>query len=209
MGENMSKIKVLVFDQNKLYKDALSHILKDKEKIKSVFSISQYKHVLPVLDKFSPDMVLINSFKIENEKLEQLVKGIKNKNDKISIFILKDEDILLGSNTDRYVDLTIPITKDHSYLYKMIKKYVNNNKEDTLAENITSYKFHNLTDREMDVMKLISKGMSNKDISKELLITERTVKNHVSKILTKLSVNDRTQALIKCLKKGIVELESN
>jgi len=207
MGENMGKIKVLIFDKHKLYKDDLSHILKDKEKIKSVFSISQYEHVLPVLDKFYPDMVLINSLKVEHDKLEQLVKGIKNKDNEISIFLLKNEDTFLHRNTDRFVDLSIPITKDHKYLYKMIQKYVSNNENNTVEESVTGYKFHNLTDREMDVVLLIAKGMSNKEISEELVISERTVKNHVSNILKKLSVNDRTQALIKCLKMGIVELE--
>lgn len=207
MGEIMGKIKVLIFDKHKLYKDALSHILKDKEWIKSVFSISQYEHVLPVLDKFYPDMVLINSFKVEHDKLEKLVKGIKNRDNDISIFLLKNEDTLLHRNTDRFVDLSIPINKDHKYLYKMIQKYVSNNEDSSVQESAGSYKFHNLSDREMDVISLISKGMSNKEISEELLITERTVKNHVSSILKKLSVNDRTQALIKCLKMGIVDLD--
>ena len=118
----MSQIKVLIFDKNKLYKDALAHILKEKEKIKSVFSISQYDHVLPVLNKFYPDMVIINSHKIANSELQKLVQGIKRKDDDISVFILKSEDLFLNRNTDRYVDLTVPISKDHNYLYKMIKK---------------------------------------------------------------------------------------
>ena len=207
MGENMIKIKVLVFDQNKLYKDALSHILKDQEKIKSVFSISQYEHVLPVLEKFNPDMVLINSFQINKDQLENLVKGIKSKNRQISIFLLKNGNSYLHRNTERFVDLTIPVSKDHTYLYNMIKKYVISTTKSSVEEDIKKYKFHNLTKRETDVMTLISKGMSNKQISEELIISEQTVKNHVSNILKKLSVSDRTQALIKCLKKGIVDLE--
>lgn len=203
----MSQIKVLIFDKNKLYKDALAHILKEKEKIKSVFSISQYDHVLPVLNKFYPDMVIINSHKIANSELQKLVQGIKRKDDDISVFILKSEDLFLNRNTDRYVDLTVPISKDHNYLYKMIKKYVNKNVSDTVSDFQKEYKFHNLTNREMDVINLISKGMTNREISQELIISERTVKNHVSSILKKLSVNDRTQALIKCLKMGIVDLE--
>ncbi|MBS3811257.1 MAG: response regulator transcription factor [Halanaerobiales bacterium] len=203
----MEKIKILIFDKNKLYKDAISYLLKDKRKIKSVFSISQYEHVISVLEKFYPDMVLINSLKMGTKELENLVKAIKTINKRTNIFVLQNDKKAFNKNTDRYVDLIIPISKDYNYLYSMIKKHVNKNVEETIKEFSVNYKFQNLTDREMDVMKLISKGMSNKKISAELLITERTVKNHVSSILKKMSVNDRTQALIKSLKMGIVDLD--
>ena len=58
----------------------------------------------------------------------------------------------------------------------------------------------NLTKREIEVLLLISKGYVNKDISNELKITERTVKNHVSSIFRKINVNDRTQAAVFAVK---------
>jgi len=203
----MSKIKVLIFDKNKLYKDAISHLLKDKEKIKSVFSISQYEHVIPVLEKFFPDLVLINNLNVTREELEKLVKNIKAIDKQINIFILKNKGVFFNTKIERYIDLKISVSKDHKYLYSMITKYVNTISNDSVKEVNNEFKFHNLTKREMDVMKLISQGLSNRAISEELVISERTVKNHVSSILKKLSANDRTQALIKCLKKGIVNLE--
>ena len=203
----MSKIKVLIFDKNKLYKDSISHLLKDKEKIKSVFSISQYEHVIPVLEKFFPDLVLINNLNVTREELEKLVKNIKAIDKQINIFILKNKGAFFNTKIERYIDLKISVSKDHKYLYSMITKYVNTISNDSVKEVNNEFKFHNLTKREMDVMKLISQGLSNRAISEELVISERTVKNHVSSILKKLSANDRTQALIKCLKKGIVNLE--
>ena len=203
----MSRIKVLIFDKNKLYKDAISHLLKDKEKIKSVFSISQYEHVIPVLEKFFPDLVLINNLNVTREELEKLVKNIKAIDKQINIFILKNKGAFFNTKIERYIDLKISVSKDHKYLYSMITKYVNTISNDSVKEVNNEFKFHNLTKREMDVMKLISQGLSNRAISEELVISERTVKNHVSSILKKLSANDRTQALIKCLKKGIVNLE--
>ncbi len=203
----MNKIKVLIFDKNKLYKDAISHLLKDKEKIKSVFSISQYEHVIPVVEKFFPDLILINNLNVTKKELEKLVKNVKTIDNKINIFLLKNKETILNTRTERYIDLKVSVTKDHKYLYSMITKYINTSSNENIKENNTEFKFHNLTKREMDVMKLISKGFTNRAISEELVISERTVKNHVSSILKKLSVNDRTQALIKCLKKGIVKLE--
>jgi NarL family two-component system response regulator LiaR len=63
---------------------------------------------------------------------------------------------------------------------------------------------HALTEREYAVLALIAQGRSNKQISEELSISEKTVKTHVSNILTKLHLEDRTQAAIYALKEGLV-----
>lgn len=63
---------------------------------------------------------------------------------------------------------------------------------------------HALTEREHAVLALIARGRSNKQISDELTISEKTVKTHVSNILTKLQLEDRTQAAIYALKEGLV-----
>ena len=64
--------------------------------------------------------------------------------------------------------------------------------------------FTELTEREMDVLKLIAKGMSNTKIAEELVISENTVKGHVSNILSKLHLSDRTQAAVYAWQQGIV-----
>jgi two-component system NarL family response regulator len=64
-----------------------------------------------------------------------------------------------------------------------------------------------LTSRELDVLKLIGKGNSNKEIGHALQIAEVTVKLHVGHILTKLKVNDRTQAVTAALQRGILHLD--
>jgi DNA-binding NarL/FixJ family response regulator len=64
----------------------------------------------------------------------------------------------------------------------------------------------NLTARELSVLQLIVKGKSNKEIADELGIFESTVKTHVNNILSKLDVNDRTQAATTALQRGIVHL---
>ncbi len=63
-----------------------------------------------------------------------------------------------------------------------------------------------LTNRELEVLKLIVSGKSNKDIGNELSISEATVKTHINSILGKLGVSDRTQAATTALQRGIVEL---
>ena len=66
--------------------------------------------------------------------------------------------------------------------------------------------FHPLSDREMEVLTCVIKGMSNKEIASSLGISHQTVKNHVTSILRKFSVEDRTQAVVYALKRGWVDL---
>ncbi len=64
-----------------------------------------------------------------------------------------------------------------------------------------------LTEREMDVLRLIAKGMSNREIALDLGIAEKTVKTHVSNILQKLHLADRTQAALCAVRQHLVDLE--
>ena len=66
--------------------------------------------------------------------------------------------------------------------------------------------FHPLSDREMEVLSYVVKGMSNKEIATNLGISHQTVKNHVTSILRKFGVEDRTQAVVYALKRGWVQL---
>ena len=64
--------------------------------------------------------------------------------------------------------------------------------------------FHDLSDRELEVLKLIAEGLSNAEISNHLFISEKTTKNHVSNILGKLHLADRTQAAVYAWRQGVV-----
>jgi DNA-binding NarL/FixJ family response regulator len=69
--------------------------------------------------------------------------------------------------------------------------------------------FHPLSDREMEVLSCVVKGMSNKEIAIFLGISHQTVKNHVTSILRKFNVEDRTQAVVYALKRGWVQLRDD
>jgi NarL family two-component system response regulator LiaR len=64
-----------------------------------------------------------------------------------------------------------------------------------------------LTEREVVVLKLMAKGLSNEKIAEKLVISERTVSGHVASILEKLQVDNRTQAALYALREGLVSLE--
>jgi two-component system response regulator DegU len=71
------------------------------------------------------------------------------------------------------------------------------------------YPYHPLSDREVEVLTCVVKGMSNKEIAVSLGISHQTVKNHVTAILRKFGVEDRTQAVVYALKRGWVKLNDN
>ncbi len=64
-----------------------------------------------------------------------------------------------------------------------------------------------LTERELEVIKALSQGKSNKEIARDLQISEKTVRNHASNIYKKLHIFDRTQAVIYAVRRGLVDLE--
>jgi len=68
--------------------------------------------------------------------------------------------------------------------------------------------FRSLTNREMDVLRLIAKGLSNSEIAEALFISENTVKGHVSNILSKLHLADRTQAAVFAWEKGLIHKDA-
>jgi len=64
-----------------------------------------------------------------------------------------------------------------------------------------------LTERELDILKLVAQGLSNQEIAEKLVISERTVRTHVSNILSKLHLANRTQAALYALKEGLADLD--
>jgi DNA-binding NarL/FixJ family response regulator len=68
--------------------------------------------------------------------------------------------------------------------------------------------FSSLSEREIEVLSSIARGNSNKQVARELCISDQTVKNHISSILKKLNANDRTQAVMIALKQGWIKLEA-
>jgi len=77
------------------------------------------------------------------------------------------------------------------------------------GEELGSHLLAPLTSREIEILDCIARGMSNKEIANELSISGQTVKNHITSILSKLQVNDRTMAVIFAIQKGWIKMGDN
>ena len=123
-------------------------------------------------------------------------------------YMLKEMD------ADEIVDAIKIVAAGGSYLHpKITKNLVAEYRRLSERENKGSFHqteirrpFHLLTKRECEVLQLLTDGQSNRAIGETLYISEKTVKNHVSSILQKMNVNDRTQAVVTAIKNGWVEV---
>jgi DNA-binding NarL/FixJ family response regulator len=84
---------------------------------------------------------------------------------------------------------------------RLLERFVQRPPSDTARQE----RFEELTDRELEVLRAMTRGMSNAEIGEELFLSEATVKTHVTRILSKLGVRDRVQAVVLAYESGLVE----
>jgi len=75
-----------------------------------------------------------------------------------------------------------------------------------MLEGGTKSSYDGLTGREVEILKLIARGLANKQVAYQLKISEKTVRNHISNIYTRLGIDDRSQAVLYAVRKGLVQL---
>jgi DNA-binding NarL/FixJ family response regulator len=112
--------------------------------------------------------------------------------------------LLKGVTPEVLVDAIRAVAAGGSYLYAPLAAALNARNLHAEWRKDAFDRPHDLTDRESDVLKLMSSGISNREIAKALRISEGTVRNHVSSIFSKLGVTDRTKAVLYALQAGLV-----
>lgn len=204
-------IKVLIVDDQSLIREGLNMMLSLYEEIKIVGEATNGQEAIEIIEEKEVDVILMDIRMPLMDGVEA-TRIVKEKYPHIKIIILttfnEDEYIFQGLNNgaDGYIlkdvsskELVNSIKSVykgdilfHGEVAKTIaaamqeKKLIQNNKN----------RLEELTPREMEIAKLVGEGKSNKEISKILYITEGTVKNHITRILSKLDLRDRTQLAI-------------
>lgn len=210
-------INVMIAEDHSMIRDGLKQLLELEKDIKVIAMCSNGEMAVVKYREAKPDVVLMDiNMPVLNglEALEQ-IKAYDNGVKAVMLTIHQDREYLL-----RALELGALgyILKDAeaSALIEAIRS-VNNNQtyiQPVMArELVNEYKRiksggddpkNRLTERETEVLKLLAKGMLNKEIANDLFISEKTVKNHISSIFRKLNVQDRTQAAVYAIKNKIV-----
>ncbi|CAM3758345.1 response regulator [Marinicrinis lubricantis] len=210
-------IKVLLVDDHEMVRIGLAAVLGTEEGIEVVGEAGSGKEGLTLAEMYKPDVVLM-------DLVMEGMDGIETTRRMMQI-LPECKVIVLTSYIDDEKIYPVIEAGAFSYLLKTsraseiaqaIRSAVNNQPvlESQVATKIMNrfrqnktetMPHHELTDREMEVLKLIAKGMSNQELADELFIGVKTVKFHVTNILAKLGVEDRTQAAIYAFKHGLAE----
>lgn len=212
------KIRVLIADDHHVVRRGLVFFLRTQKSLEIIGEAANGKEVVEMAKSLKPDLILMDLVMPEMDGI-QATRIIKKEQPDIKIMMLtsfSDQDHVIpaleaGASGFQLKDI------QPDELVASIKKIMSG--ENQLHPTATSHLLANLsnkskpeknlleelTKRELDVLKEIAKGKSNKEIAASLFITEKTVKTHVSNLLAKLELADRTQAALYAVKNQLVD----
>ena len=154
-------------------------------------------------EKLATRIVLLTAYDDHEQIIHAALAGA-------AAYCAKDIDPVQLIQTVKEVARGKFVIENHVYDQKELEHWLDGEME--VARQLDSEPgspFHPLSDREAEVLTCVVKGMSNKEIASSLGISRQTVKNHITSILRKFGVEDRTQAVVFALKRGWVKLNDN
>ena len=216
-------IRVLVADDHALYRRGLEMVLGQEEGIEIVGEASDGAEAIRRVEELLPDVVLMDIRMPRRSGIEACT-AIKDvvPSTKIVILTISDEEsdlyeaVRAGANGYLLKDVPGEEIADGiravaggqslispSMASKLLSEFASMIKK---SEERPQLPVPRLTDRELEVLKLVARGMANRDIAKELFISENTVKNHVRNILEKLQLHSRMEAVVYAVREKILDL---
>jgi two-component system NarL family response regulator len=204
-------IRVMIVDDHPVVREGIARIISNEPRMELVGEAGSAQDAIQLYRKVRPDITLMD-MRMPDANGAKTIEAIRSEFTNARIIILSsfdhEEDIYqaIQAGARGYLlkdsprnDLISAIVRVHGG-----ERCIPANIATRLAERVGG---NELTAREFEVLKLIVKGRSNKEIGDQLGISEGTVKSHVNNILSKLNVTDRTQAVSVALKRGLVHLE--
>lgn len=225
----MEDITLLIVDDHPLFRQGVADALGLEEGFRVVGQAADGKHALELIRDLDPDIAVLD-VNLPEMNGQQITHQVNQEKLRTRIILLTGYDDIEQAIHAAHAGAAAYCTKDiqPQGLVSVIRE-VSNGKfvmsgnvftrrelEDWLESQMEgarrSYSepgspFHPLSDREMEVLSCVVRGMSNKEIAGLLGISHQTVKNHVTSILRKFGVEDRTQAVVYALKRGWVKLQ--
>jgi len=223
-------ITIALIDDHKLFREGVKRILSFEPTFKVVAEADDGLEADDIVKEHRPDIVLMDINMPKMNGIEATKELLQNNPDaKIIILSIHEDEsyvmhalqtgaqgyLLKEMDTESLMEAIQVVHEGGSYLHPKVthnlvqeyRKLVQSTNNNANMHEIEHRKpLHLLTKRECQVLQLLSEGQSNRNIADTLIISEKTVKNHVSNILQKLNVNDRTQAVVKAIRNGWVEV---
>lgn len=220
----MDRIKVLIVDDHRVVREGLSAILKSKENIQVLGEAQDGQEAVEKARSLLPDVILmdVSMPKMTGVEATRIIKREFPHIGIIALTMYEEQQyifdlvragatgyLLKDSDSDQIVKAIQSVYRGDSLIHPAVASKI-------LAEfslmtqkkgKKSSWVEHDLTEREITVLRLVAEGKTNKEIANNLDLSEKTVKNHVRNIFHKLQVYDRTQAAILAIRKGLIELD--
>lgn len=212
----MRQVKVVIIDDHVMVREGIKQLLEIDGDILVVGEAGDGEEGIKLLETLEPDVVLldINMPKINGLEVLEELKNRKLDYKVLILTIHNEVEYLVKAveiGVAGYVlkDSELAVLKKAIFSIDEGKTYIQPSLTPLLKvklDQMKETKEEGLTKREIEVLKLIARGMYNKEIADELVISEKTVKNHISNIFRKIDVTDRTQAAIFAIKHSYVEI---
>ena len=215
----MSMIRVLIADDHKMVREGLRRILEFDGEIQVIDEADNGEECIKKIRSSKPDIVLLDiNMPVMNgiEALQEIRK--KKLKTKVIILTVHNEIEYLLRAVDIGIDGYVLKDSDAHELIRAVTSVYEGDKfiqpslipllnSKLIARDLDAERLEQLSNREIEVLKLVAVGMFNKEIGVELGISERTVKNHLSSIFKKIDSSDRTQAAVFAIRNGLVDIK--
>ena len=214
-------INVMLADDHVLIREGIKQLLEFDGSMKVIAEASDGIECLEKLKNVKPDILLLD-INMPNMNGIDVLKELKEKNDPLKVLILtvhseveylvKAVDIgangyiLKDSGSAELKQAINAVIDEGSYIQPNLIPALNSR---LINRDMDREKLASLTKREVEILTQVACGMFNKEISVNLNISERTVKNHISNIFKKIDASDRTQAAVFAIRNNIVNLYEN
>lgn len=226
------KTSIIIIDDHQLFREGVKRILDFEASFDVVAEGDDGSEAINLVEQYKPDVVIMDINMPHINGIEATKMLIDQYPDtKVIILSIHDDEnyvqhalktgaqgyLLKEMDADALIEAVHVVADGGSYLHpKVTHNLVREYRRLALDENADHdtnqmpeirRPLHLLTRRECEVLQLLADGQSNRTIGETLYISEKTVKNHVSNILQKMNVNDRTQAVVLAIKNGWVEVK--
>ncbi|MEX2224919.1 MAG: response regulator transcription factor [Dehalococcoidia bacterium] len=217
----MEAIRVLLADDHTLFRRGIATMLSQMPGIEVIGEAANGSDVVTLANELVPDVILMD-IKMPEQSGIEATRAILKENPHIGIILVTmfddPESVFDGmrAGTRGYVlkeaepeELRRAVEAAHRgevMLCPVIARRVLDHFAGESQQALRPLPYEQLSQRELQVLQLAADGLTNRDIAQRLVISEKTAKNHIANIFSKLNVNDRTQAVIQALRMGLVTM---